>query len=59
MMMGRTGWEHLTEPLHVVIEAEMEQQEGQRALETARNNLVKLLEPAVNLMVTAHLLVTD
>ena len=46
-MLGHTGWEHLTEPLHVVIEVEMEQQEGKRAMETAKNCVMKLLEPVV------------
>ena len=46
-LKGQSGWEHLNEPLHVVIEVEMEEDEAIKAVSIEKDLLTKLMSPDV------------
>lgn len=45
--MGQPGFEHLLEPLHILIETDLPKEEGESAIQIATNIVQKLLVPVV------------
>jgi protein quaking len=45
--IGQPGFEHLQEPLHILVETDLEKEEGEKAIQIATSIIQKLLVPVV------------